>query len=443
MKGRDLWKGALFGSLSLGSSTLWGVVSGWVLYFYLPPDGKGAALIPIGLYSVVVLVSRAVDVLAGMPIGHFSDRLKTPWGRRIPLILAGSLVMPAAFVLIWMPPDAHESLRNLFYLTAVLLVFNLAYSLREIPYQALLPEVAPSDAQRVGFSAWKSGFQLLGVVFSGVAGWLIETGGYRWAGIVYAAGMAPFFLLPLFGVREQPCQPVAHASPQAESGAKAERLDFWKGSARTLRNPAFQVFIIAWALYWMASTLVMETIPYVATEICQMSEAGTMYLYLPAVFVSLAAFPLVGWLSARIGKRRAFAGSLLVSALVLPGVALISPRLPISLTAQGVIWVVLEALTLAGAQVLPSAIAAEITDQDALQTGERREGSYFAAWGLADQIASGLASALLPLLLLLGRSQDAPRGPLGIRAAGILGGLLLLGAFFIFRRYPYRTENKI
>ncbi len=414
-----------YGILTLGSSTLWGVLSSWLLYFYLPPEQKGNPLIPIGLYGGVAIVNKLVSILAGLPIGHFSDRLQTRWGRRIPLILVGSLVMPVMFVLVWMPPRRDESLLNLGYLLGVLVLFNLAYSLRQIPYEALLPELAQEDKRRVKFSTWKSGFQMAAYLFAGVAGWLIAEKGYLTAGLIYAAAMVPFFVLPLLGLKEDP----------ARRAQSPERLDFWQSTKITLRNRSFQVFLMAWGLYWVASTFAMQTLPYVATELCGMDEAGTIYFYIPGLLIALACFPAVGWLSAKFDKRRVFGFSLLFSALVLPLVALIGPWLPLPLPVQGVAWVVLQSISFSALQVLPSAMTADITDEDARQTGQRREGSYYAAWGLADQFFSGTGAALLPLILILGRSQ-AVNGALGVRMAGVAGGVLMLIGFIIFTRYP-------
>jgi hypothetical protein len=46
-----------------------------------------------------------------------------------------------------------------------------------------------------------------------------------------------------------------------------------------------------------------------------------------------------------------------------------------------------------------------------------------------------LASALLPLFLLLGRSNTDPHGPLGVRLLGLASGLAMFAAFLVFRKY--------
>jgi zinc transporter ZupT len=61
--------------------------------------------------------------------------------------------------------------------------------------------------------------------------------------------------------------------------------------------------------------------------------------------------------------------------------------------------------------------------------------------GLLDHLVTGAALALLPLLLLLGRSHTDPLGPLGVRMVGVVGGVMMLAAFFLFLRYPLRRRS--
>jgi len=44
-------------------------------------------------------------------------------------------------------------------------------------------------------------------------------------------------------------------------------------------------------------------------------------------------------------------------------------------------------------------VQADVIDYDEYETGERKEGSYFAAWGFAQKLAAGLAGLAVALLL--------------------------------------------
>lgn len=210
-----------------------------------------------------------------------------------------------------------------------------------------------------------------------------------------------------------------------------------------LRNRAFQIMTAAGVFYWGVTTLVQGAIPFIVTEICQLSKSDTFYFYIPALLGSLICYPVVTWLSDKVGKWAVFAGSLLASAIVLPGLMAIGEWFPVGLRAQGMIWITLQAIAMAGVTMLPPAFGAEITDYDEELTGQRREGTYYATWGFLDQVVNGAATAIMPLVLLLGRSQSDPHGPLGVRAVGLLGGAMMLVAFVIFLKYPLRGGSVV
>ncbi|MBN1584563.1 MAG: MFS transporter [Anaerolineae bacterium] len=424
----SFWINLFYAMPTLGNTMLWSIASGWLLYFYLPPEGEGVALVPAAFYSVTILVTRTVNAVLAPFIGYLSDRTHTRWGRRLVFMALSALPMLALFVLVWTPPVKGESAWNLVYLALIYVLYNLCYSLNQIPYTALLPELARTDRHRVQMSAWTSGFFLVGMILGGLGGLAIEQVGYPAAAMIYAALALPLLYLPFLILRERPGRAIA----------AQDRLNFRQSVAAMVRNPAFATMAATGVFYWGVTTLIQAIIPYIVTQVCLLDTADTYAFYVPGILAALLCYPLVTWLANKFGKYVVFAGSLLASAAVLPGVMVIGEWLPLSLKAQGVIWVVLQAIALSGVTMLPAAFGAEIVDLDAELTGQRREGIYYAAWGLMDQVVNGLAAALLPVLLLLGSSQSSPRGPLGVRMVGVVGGGMMLAAFVVFLRYPLR-----
>lgn len=416
--------------ITLGSATLWGIISGWLLYFYLPPSGQ--PLVPIAYYSLVILTSKAVNIMLGLPVGYISDHTNSRWGRRLPYIIGGGILLPILFFFLWTPPYANESNWNLLYLFLILVTFSAAYEIHQIPYESLLPELAVGEKDRVTISTWKTSFLLGGNILSGFAGPLIGRLGYAHSMGIFAVIAAPIIILPGFFLRKRinlQTKPV-------------EKISFFTSLKTTFGNRPFQVFTLSWGLMWTASTFILGTIPFIVTEVCRLDKADTVYFYLPAIAATLLAFPFVTRLSKRYGMKAVYRGSLLAGAITLPSLLLIGDWLPISLFAQGIIWIILQSISLAGAQILPSAMAAEITDNDEILTGQRREGSFYSVWGLLNQISSGLATGTIPLFLLLGRSKLDPQGPLGVRLLGLAGGILLLTSFWVFRQYKLE-KNKV
>ena len=227
---------------------------GWLLYFYLPPEGKGQALVPIAFYGIVILVARVINSLITPPIGYWSDHLHSRWGRRLPLMFSGSLPLLIVFVLLWLPPIKGVSLINLFYLGLMLILFNVAQAVVIIPLGALLPELAVLDKHRVRLTMWSATFQLLGVIVAGLAGLLINRYGFPHMALIYAAFILPILYLPFLSLREQPGRQI---------DAK-QRFGFLQSLQITLKNRAFLILSIAGIFFWAATTFVMAVMPYIA-----------------------------------------------------------------------------------------------------------------------------------------------------------------------------------
>ena len=87
---------------------------------------------------------------------------------------------------------------------------------------------------------------------------------------------------------------------------------------------------------------------------------------------------------------------------------------------------------MAGVNMLPKAITADITDYDELRTGMRREAMFYATQNLVEKIASSFSPFLLALVLTLGDTAD---NPLGIRLVGPVAGAIAFVGFWLFRGY--------
>ena len=147
----------------LGSSALWGMLNGWLLYFYLPPTGP--TLIPAALYGLVLLVSKAITIGCTLAVGYISDRTKSSWGRRLPYIVAGGTLLPIFFVLLWTPPYSGYSIWNLVYITIILILFNVIYEFYQIPYK-LPPAGAVGLGERQGLGVQLEDGLFIGRIYS-------------------------------------------------------------------------------------------------------------------------------------------------------------------------------------------------------------------------------------------------------------------------------------
>ena len=194
---------ALYSMASAGLNILGITIGTWILYFYAPPPDSGRPqYLPIALIGVLMTVASLWDAVIDPFIGHWSDTLRSRWGRRRPFLMFAAPFVLLGAILLWTPPNSSTFV-NAVYFMFIILVYHTSYSLVGIPYDGTLPEMAPDSHQRVGLSYWKNAFGILGVLIGSlVAAPLFSSIGPVAMGIAVGAVAIVSILLTLFGLRE-------------------------------------------------------------------------------------------------------------------------------------------------------------------------------------------------------------------------------------------------
>jgi Na+/melibiose symporter-like transporter len=202
----------------------------------------------------------------------------------------------------------------------------------------------------------------------------------------------------------------------------------------TFRNRYFLFFLPAFALFQLGFQLLLGVLPFLVEAALEVDEAGAWVAALAAVAVGVmaATIPLAGVVARRSSKRHAYRVSLVAAIFLFPLLAFAGflPGIPVEAQLAGAM--VLAGLPIAGNYLFPAPLTADIIDYDSLQTGFRREATYYGAQNFVEKTTSALTPLLLGALLLLGQTAE---DPLGIRLAGPAAALLVLAAWLVFRRY--------
>ncbi len=122
----------LLGFGFFGTSVIWSVYNAFVPIFLANKFGLSA-----GLIGFFMTLDNIAALFIQPPVGAWSDRLRTPIGRRMPFILVGAPISALAFGLI---PVA--AVLPLFVAGTSTLLLSMA--LWRTPVVALMPDVIPS-----------------------------------------------------------------------------------------------------------------------------------------------------------------------------------------------------------------------------------------------------------------------------------------------------------
>ena len=157
--------------------------------------------------------------------------------------------------------------------------------------------------------------------------------------------------------------------------------------------------------------------------------------------MSLIFYTPVNIISKKIGKKKLIAFAFIffsMTFLVTSGAGLTG----IPSIAYGIIIAVMASIPMAILGILPQAVVADISEADKLDSGENRQGMYYAARTFAFKLGQSLAMLLFTSIALIGK--DIAKGQSGYgsgyRLTAVIAAVLCMMGGIVFLRY---NENKI
>ena len=306
----------LLGFGFFGVSVIWGVYNAFVPIFLANKFNLAPAF--IGFFMTL---DNIAALFIQPPVGAWSDRLRTPLGRRLPFILAGAPITAIAFGLIPM-----AAILPLFVACTSTLLLSAA--LWRTPVVALMPDITPSPNRS----------QANGIInFMGGIGTIIalQTGGMLYnlspsfpfwlgSGLVLIAALIVFLFVK---------EPKVYEENDEKQPSMLESLrEVLNGEDKSGSRILFAIF------FWFLGYSAVETFftLYAQNHLGINAGDGATLLSVFPLFFVLFAIPS-GFIAARIGRRVAISMGLIVVAVVLallyilPAETLLRPVSPLPL----------------------------------------------------------------------------------------------------------------
>lgn len=358
----------LLGLGFFGVSVIWMVYNSFVPLFLANKFGMQA-----GLIGFFMTLDNIAALFIQPPVGAWSDRLRTPIGRRMPFILIGAPIGALAFGLI---PLA--AVLPLFVCCTSTLLLSMAFW--RTPVVALMPDITPSAyrSQANGIINFMGGVGAIIATLGGSALYKMNQAYPFWLGSVLV--LASSLLLFLF-IREPREYAQSEQQPNLWRSLKEVSTDQDQSALRIL------LAIFFWFIAYNAIESFFTL--YAQNRLGLPGADGARLLgQLSLVFV-LFALP-AGFIGARLGRRRTIlAGILLLAACMLamffiPPVVLTVPltRLPV-LGVVPVIGLILMVAGLAWASINVNSLPMVVD-----MTDNARVGTYTGLYYLFSTLAA-------------------------------------------------------
>lgn len=447
----------------MGWSILNNIIAVMINYFYLPPADSGLhellpnmpVLVIFNALSLILMSSRLSDALFDPWIAHRSDISTNKRGRRIPFLRWFAIPSLLFCILVFMPPFDTPCTGNTIWLAVMVVGYFLCATAYIIPFNALLPELAHDNESKLRLATLQSLGFVIGIIISSTTPALADL--LQHAGIAKresAVQWAMWSLCGLGGIAM--LVPAFTIDEKKFTSSKPSHQPFWPALREALRNRNFVVFIMADFAYYMAVAIIVSSLMFYVKVLLGLPEAMGPLAMGVMVLISLLYYFFITRAVKQFGKKKLVILSFFVMAVIFTGIyffgrydSTVGSGLAKLLIKQPEAWSgasllqllvlpLLFSLPLALLGILPNAIIAEIATASSEQTGEHKEGMYFAVRYMFVKLGQTIGYALSASLLLLGKDAG---DDLGIRLTGICGAVLCVFAGVVFFRF--REAKKI
>lgn len=171
--------------LAFGAGDLGPAIAANILIFYLLFFFTNVAGLRPGLAGSILMIGKISDAINDPIIGMLSDRTRSRWGRRLPWMLGAAIPFAILYFLQWIVPHFSDNNNintwGLFiYYIFIAIFFNITYTMVNLPYSALTPELTQDYDERTNLNSFRFSFSIGGSILSLIL-----------AGLIFSASPAP------------------------------------------------------------------------------------------------------------------------------------------------------------------------------------------------------------------------------------------------------------
>ncbi len=420
----------------MGWSVMINLVSVILIYMYLPPSTSGIPKVItqvaiFGIFNVIAIITaggRLVDAFYDPFIAHFSDKSKNPKGRRIPIMKMAVLPSLIFCCLVFYPIKEAESSLNIIWLAIMLVGFYVSSTSYVIPYNALLPELAPTSEDKVRLATWQSVGYILGIAIASNAFNLsaVFRNTFNIESKIFSLQLSVFVIALMAAIFK--LIPVLAIDEKKYSRSKPSAVPLKIALKQTLTNKNFLLFLVADFSYFVSGTFITAGLMYYITVLLGLNESIGNKIMITMVVISLMLYPIINLLAKKFGKKIIIVISFFIFAIIFLGIFFLG-KMPFEPATQLYILIAIAAIPMATSSILPTAILAELIEKDNRENNQSKEALYFAVRYFFAKIGQTLGIALFSIFLLYGKDVG---NDFGIRLNGIVGCILCFLAALVF-----------
>jgi len=349
--------------------------------------------IPAGLAGVIVMLGKFWDALIDPTLGAITDRTRSRFGRRRIFLLIGILPVIVTFTALWYSFGIQSLTLKFVYYIVMYLMFSTSFSIIQVPYNALLPDMVDDYEARAGYSSIRILVSNIAATISVTVPPMIlgpEQSRTPMSFLIMSAIFGLFFGLPIlitfFTTWENP----------SYSESEVLKLpDLMRQFAKALRNKTFLQFIGIFVCAQAATDIFTAVTAFWLSDILQRSGLMTIVSGITMI-VGILVLPVNNWIAKKYGKHYPAFTTLPIRILGLAIAFFLGAKagMPAIL-----LVCVLSGLGASASAFVPYTLLPDLPDTDEMITGTHGSGIYAGMATFVRTFSSGIAIFLTGVAL--------------------------------------------
>ncbi len=336
----------------------------------------------------LIALSKLYDAFTDPVMGWLSDRTKTRFGKRRPYLFLGAIICAASIAMMFSIAEI-SSANPQSLLFVALILYATGYTVYNVPYLAMPPEMSLSGKTRSALMSWRV-FAIGGgaLVAGTLAPALVKFGGggaeghslmgLTIAAMILAAGFITVVLL--------------RGAPEVGRVSKPEKISLKEQFKTVASNRPFATLMGTKLFLLLAVAFAASTMAFFTVWVLGRDYGTLSIILLCMTAAQIVATPVWLWIYRRIGPKNTF----LLSALIFAGVSMTW----LWADSSEALWLiylraVAKGLGAGGVLLVGQALLPDVIEFDRLTSSQRREGVLSGIYTTIEKLAFAFASALL------------------------------------------------
>jgi GPH family glycoside/pentoside/hexuronide:cation symporter len=160
-------------TLSVGQKAGWGLADMGVVVFVIVKQLLVLSFltnylnVPVGIAGLLTTSVLIFDIITDPIVGYLSDRTNSRWGRRVPWMVIGAVILSGGIIGLFGVPQSFSIVGTIIWVGSFFALATVGFTMVAIPYGATAGEMTQDPKERSSMMGFRMAFASVGILVGG------------------------------------------------------------------------------------------------------------------------------------------------------------------------------------------------------------------------------------------------------------------------------------